>query len=88
MSIWVPYYYNQWNAQGYVLNKIRKRFLKEGIRMPYPIRETVQVAPDRVDVSGSIASARPSDGSGSGVRAAVAEARRKDAGPGTVEPTK
>jgi small-conductance mechanosensitive channel len=47
MSFWVPFYYNQWNAQGYVLNKIRKRFLREGIRIPLPVAEEVQFRPER-----------------------------------------
>lgn len=74
LSFWVPFYYVQGNAQGYVLNRIRKRFLREGIRLPYPIREQVVVPPDRPDLSG--AATMPSNGEGrggDGVPGAVAE---------------
>jgi small-conductance mechanosensitive channel len=54
MSFWVPVYYDQWNAQGHVLNRIRKRFLKEGIRIPYPLRETIQVPHERADLHHSV----------------------------------
>lgn len=47
MSFWVPFYYNQWNAQGYVLNKIRKRFLREGVRMPLPVAEELRFPAER-----------------------------------------
>lgn len=90
MSIWVPYYYNQWNAQGYVLNKIRKRFLKEGVRLPYPIRETFAVAQDRQDVAAAISARRDHGGQGAQVplTTAVAEGVRSAPGPGTIKATK
>lgn len=89
MSIWVPHYYDQWNAQGYVLNRIRKRFLDEGIRMPYPIHEIYSVPPDRTDVNGAVmASTRSRDTPVPSLMTAVAEGDRSGAGAGTVKATK
>lgn len=89
MSIWVPHYYNQWNAQGYVLNRIRKRFLAEGIRMPYPIREVYNLSPERMDLNeGITAATRPRDARVPGMLAAVAEGDRSLPGAGTIKPTK
>lgn len=89
MSIWVPHYYNQWNAQGYVLNRIRKRFLREGIRMPYPIREIYNVPPDRMDLNeGITAPTRGRDATAPRVLAAVAEGDRSVPGSGTIRPSK
>jgi small-conductance mechanosensitive channel len=51
MSFWVDSYQSQWNAQGHVLNRVRKRFLKEGVRIPYPTREHYAVPPMRLDVA-------------------------------------
>lgn len=41
LGFWIPHYYDQWNAQGYLLNRIRRRFALEGIRMALPITEVV-----------------------------------------------
>lgn len=82
MSFWVPYYYNQWNAQGYVLNKIRKRFLKEGIRMPLPIAEEYRVPDGRRDIVDSIVSVRRSrDGAPAPTDQAVPPSRPSQQGP-------
>ncbi|HEX9815744.1 MAG TPA: mechanosensitive ion channel family protein [Candidatus Thermoplasmatota archaeon] len=90
MSIWVPFYYHQWNAQGYVLNRIRKRFLKEGVRMPYPIRETYTVEQHRPDVSEAITARRDHGGQGAEVpvATAVAEGFREGTGPGKIKVTR
>jgi small-conductance mechanosensitive channel len=90
MSIWVPYHYHQWNAQGYVLNRIRKRFLREGVRLPYPIRETYTVTPDRPDVAEAITARRDHGGQEAKVpvTAAVAEGVRKGTTPATIQATR
>lgn len=90
MGFWVPYYYSQWNAQGYVLNRIRKRFLKEGVRLPYPIRETYVVHENRTDVSEAITARRDHGGQEAEVpvTAAVAEGTREEPGPGKIKITR
>lgn len=88
MSLWVPYYYNQWNAQGYVLNRIRKRFLKEGIRMPYPIRENYQVPEDRADLVDGVTAPQTPSATPGVLLAAVAEGHRREAGRGKIDASK
>lgn len=90
MSIWVPFHYNQWNAQGYVLNRIRKRFLEEGVRIPYPIKETYTVHEDRTDVTEAITARRDHGGQEAKVplTAAVAEGIREGTGPGQIKASK
>lgn len=53
LGFWTPHYYDQWNAQGYVLNRIRRRFAQEGIRMALPITEIVMTERPQGDVPAS-----------------------------------
>lgn len=62
-GFWVRAFNHQWNAQGAVWNRVRKRFLAEGIRMPYPVQERIQVPQERPDLlQGAAAAQDPPDG--------------------------
>jgi small-conductance mechanosensitive channel len=53
-GFWVAHYWDQWKAQGDVLERVRQRFLQEGIRIPYPMAEQFAVPPERLDVARGI----------------------------------
>jgi small-conductance mechanosensitive channel len=75
---WVSFqaksWFNQWNGGAAIRKRVLQKFQANGIRVPYPIRETYQVPPWRGDVSRSVAGG--GDGS-DGAHAAAADAARE-----------